>query len=440
MAAYGKGQMLGSGINPESFKQDYSGFANAAAIQAQGLSNLGQSIGGAIDDYGKIKKQQQEDERSVQKSKSVAKAIGDLIPDLKPTLQNSLLLLDNKEIPLSQRKAEADAISDILTLGIGAIGNQQKLALEKAQIEAATNEARLRAANKPMTLAEISMGGGKQQVMLDPITGVATPITLQGFDGQPSTAATGINSALELTGNLKADANAINNAIPLPADFIYTADGSPGSLPPVGTPIAGADASLLPPKPSDVAMPSTAAVLGNNAPQVNPAQTRVGFIPDKTEQARFLTNEEKQQYKIDVNKPFAARFQGDTMISVPEIVKEGELPNKFRPATPEESEPFGGMKGQIDESTGRFYPVQESAPELKLKLLKQAAELYSKGNKAEALQYATAAGIGGLFGNLTISDLDEYFASGAAPIPTEVPAQTTPVERKPLDVIIPTGK
>ncbi len=184
MAIYGQGQMLGSGINPESFKQDYSGFANAAAMQAQGIANLGQSIGGAIQDYGKIKKQQQQDERDVQKSKSVAKAIGDLIPDLKPTLQNSLMLLDNKELPLSQRKAEADAISDILTLGIGAINNKQKLDLERSQIEAATNEAKARAANKPMTLAEIAMGGGKQQVMLDPVTGIAKPITMQGFEGQ----------------------------------------------------------------------------------------------------------------------------------------------------------------------------------------------------------------------------------------------------------------
>ena len=56
-------------------------------MQAQGIANLGQSIGDAIQDYGKLKKQQQQDERDVQKSKSVAKAIGDLIPELKPTLQ-----------------------------------------------------------------------------------------------------------------------------------------------------------------------------------------------------------------------------------------------------------------------------------------------------------------------------------------------------------------
>jgi len=45
--------MLGSGINPESFKQDYSGFARAAETQAQGISDLGASIGGAIKEFGK---------------------------------------------------------------------------------------------------------------------------------------------------------------------------------------------------------------------------------------------------------------------------------------------------------------------------------------------------------------------------------------------------
>ena len=56
MATYGRGQMLGSGINPESFKQDYSGFARAAEIQAQGMANLGASISGVIKDFGEQKK------------------------------------------------------------------------------------------------------------------------------------------------------------------------------------------------------------------------------------------------------------------------------------------------------------------------------------------------------------------------------------------------
>ena len=176
--------MLGSGINPESFKLDFSGFADAARMQAQGLSNLGQSIGGAIQSYGDMKKLQQEDERAVQKSKSVAKAIGDLIPDLQPTLEGSLQILDDKELPLSQRKAEADAISDILNLGISEIRNRKQMELEGSQIEAAANAAKAKAKNRPLTLAEIAMGQGKQQVMLDPVTGIAKPIVIQGFEDQ----------------------------------------------------------------------------------------------------------------------------------------------------------------------------------------------------------------------------------------------------------------
>lgn len=505
MATYGQGQMLGSGINPESFKQDYSGFANAAAMQAQGIASLGQSIGGAIQDYGKFKKQQQQDERDVQKSKSVAKAIGDLIPELKPTLQNSLMLLDNKELPLSQRKAEADAISDILTLGIGAITNKQKLDLERSQIEAATNEAKARAANKPMTLAEIAMGGGKQQVMLDPVTGIAKPITIQGFEGQPQQtsplsnlpqplqpyaktfeeagARHGVPPALLAAISMQETGGGTSSAFRNKNNAMGISDRSgPIAMPSVeasiekmanllgkgineGTgPYAGVksiedigriyapagavnDPRNLNPGWSQGVTSQLQKLMQAQQPAASPAQGRVGFTPDKTEQARFLTTEEKQKYGVNVNKPFAAKFQGNTMISVPEIIKEGELPSQFRPATEEESKPFGGIKGQIDESTGRFYPVQESAPELKLKLLKEAAKLYSEGKKTDALQYATAAGVGGLFGNLTIQELDDYFASGIAPVPDEASAtetatpttQATPKERKPLNKIIPTG-
>lgn len=53
--------MLGSGINPESFKQDYSGFASAAATQAQGMANLGASIGGVIKDFGEEKRKINQD-------------------------------------------------------------------------------------------------------------------------------------------------------------------------------------------------------------------------------------------------------------------------------------------------------------------------------------------------------------------------------------------
>ena len=139
--------MLGSGINPESFKLDYSGFADAAATQARGVANLGASIGGAISEVGDYFKKQAENEKKVQKSLSVAKAIGDLIPGLKPTIQGSLNILNDKELPLSQRTAEADAIADILNLGINEVRNRQDVGFKERELN--IQEAEARARNAP---------------------------------------------------------------------------------------------------------------------------------------------------------------------------------------------------------------------------------------------------------------------------------------------------
>ena len=48
------GFQTGSQIRPELGNADYSGFANAANIQAQALANFGQQIGEGIEKYQKI--------------------------------------------------------------------------------------------------------------------------------------------------------------------------------------------------------------------------------------------------------------------------------------------------------------------------------------------------------------------------------------------------
>ena len=49
--------LLGQSINPALFLQDYSGFAKAGAIQAQGMQNIGQQIQQAAGDYAANKKE-----------------------------------------------------------------------------------------------------------------------------------------------------------------------------------------------------------------------------------------------------------------------------------------------------------------------------------------------------------------------------------------------
>lgn len=402
--------MLGSGINPESFKQDFSGFANAAAIQAQGIANLGQSIGGAIQDYGKIKKQQQQDERDVQKSTSVAKAIGDLVPELKPTLENSLMLLNNKEIPLSQRKAEADAISDILTLGIGAITNKQKLDLERAQIEAATNEAKARAANKPMTLAEIAMGGGKQQVMLDPTTGVAKPITLQGFDGQPQQASVLGNLPQPLKPYAKAFEEAgVKYGVPpalLAAISMHETGGGTSSAFRNKNNAMGISDSSGPIQVAKVedSIERMANLLGRGINQNTGPYAGVKTVEDigriyapvgasndpRNLNPAWSQGVTSQLQKLMQTQQPAATASQERIGFTPDKPEKTET---FRPATPEESAMYGGMPGQMS-STGKFIPINlpsgfsiEQTPEGGLKVVQGAGV----GGKTEGVAKAQTA-------------------------------------------------
>lgn len=112
MATYGQGKMLGSGINPESFKQDYSGFANAAAMQAQGIASLGQSIGGAIQDYGKLKKEQAEQNKQVKLAENIGKMIVQTMPEYADMINPSLQSLSDQNIPLADRVAAALSITE----------------------------------------------------------------------------------------------------------------------------------------------------------------------------------------------------------------------------------------------------------------------------------------------------------------------------------------
>jgi GH24 family phage-related lysozyme (muramidase) len=138
MATYGRGQMLGSGINPESFKQDFSGFANAAAIQAQGLSNLGASIGSAIKDFGEVRQERKKIDAETKASRlgieSAIKLGESLGFDVKGTLSPVLSQMDDPNTTPMEAAAlgrEASSqIANVLNLGFKA----QDQMLEKARL------------------------------------------------------------------------------------------------------------------------------------------------------------------------------------------------------------------------------------------------------------------------------------------------------------------
>jgi len=109
--------MLGSGINPESFKQDYSGFADAAATQAPGMANLGASIGGAITDVDDYFKKQKEQLKSVDAASRIARLLESKAPNLIPGISELRMTLEDQEIPRSQRITAAESLFSVMDTG-----------------------------------------------------------------------------------------------------------------------------------------------------------------------------------------------------------------------------------------------------------------------------------------------------------------------------------
>jgi hypothetical protein len=116
---------------------------------------------------------------------------------------------------------------------------------------------------------------------------------------------------------------------------------------------------------------------------------------------------------------------------------KGSEQETFRTATEEEQALYGGIVGQVSNLTNKFYPIQDSSPAIKRKYLEEGAKAYAAGDKQQALIFAIAAEVGGLFGNLQISDLPSYF--GDAPVDSskeDSNSQNPTKPRKPISEII----
>jgi len=253
MAAYGKGQMLGSGINPESFKLDFGGFADAAKMQAQGLSSLGQSIGGAIQNYGDVKKEQKKvDAYNKASAKSIEAAItlgkSYQIKGVEETLNPFLESYNNPNLSPVEKAALLDEGKAMIPNVFGRFDKNQAMLIEKAAMEARNTTGERNVNLQQGEIIETINGKQyKVPVVFDPATGTRT--RPDGTVFGTSATASGIASAASLpipqaTGGLQGKSNAIANALELPTDNLYTNDTS--LLPPLNTGVESQVPTLLP--------------------------------------------------------------------------------------------------------------------------------------------------------------------------------------------------
>ena len=125
--------MLGAGVDPRMFVQDYSGFTRAAEIQAQGMQNLGEGIGKAATQVGDYFKEQGEKKKLVKQSSLQIDAALQLFPDLAPSLQSVKERMRDENIPLADRAAEAEVVSNLINMGVGEMRNRSNMSFQQEQ-------------------------------------------------------------------------------------------------------------------------------------------------------------------------------------------------------------------------------------------------------------------------------------------------------------------
>jgi hypothetical protein len=132
---YGQGQMLGAGVDPRMFVQDYSGFTRAAEIQAQGMQNLGTAIGNVAGQVGDYFKQQGEKKKLIKQSDVQIDAALKLFPDLAPTLQNVRDQIKDENISINDRAAIAESVAGLIQMGTNQMRFQSEQGWKQKEYE-----------------------------------------------------------------------------------------------------------------------------------------------------------------------------------------------------------------------------------------------------------------------------------------------------------------
>jgi hypothetical protein len=124
--------LLGSSIDPSLFRQDYSGFVNAANTNANAMAGLGQTIANTATDYFK----DQNDKKKVLKQSSTQiDAAIKLYPELQGAFAPILDNLRDENISLNDRFASASATPGLIELAIGQSNKNRDFGLKSRELD-----------------------------------------------------------------------------------------------------------------------------------------------------------------------------------------------------------------------------------------------------------------------------------------------------------------
>jgi flagellum-specific peptidoglycan hydrolase FlgJ len=359
MATYGRGQMLGAGIDPRMFVQDYSGFARAGAIQGQGMAQLGADIGDIGKQFGEFKKEQTENEKKINKIVKVADSISELLPEnMRGSVRQYAEGLSDLNRPQSDRLADAAAIEQILELGIQAKQSQDQMAFQREKFEFTKQQEadRISALSSQQPKKQI-MQVGQGVYSVDPQSGTASPVIVE--EQKMPEPLSGFSDAFSKYGQqYGVDPNL------LAAIAIHETGGGTSSAFRNKNNLMGVSNAKGPiafdnPEESIERM---ARLIGQG---INENKGPYAGVTDIESLANIYApvgagNDPRglnQYWANSVNGIYESLQMGGGQGRQLTVPQETKPTARFRVAKPEEAASFGAVAGQIDESTGRFYPI-----------------------------------------------------------------------------------
>jgi hypothetical protein len=222
--------LIAGQINPANYPQpNYSGVIQSAQMQAQGLSNIGKSIGGALTNFGEAKKEQKKVDaynkasaKSIEAAITLGKSYG--ITAAEETLAPFLQSYNDPNLSPIEKAALLDEGKAMIPNVFGRFDKDQAMAIQNAQ-------------NAPPPAAPFGFTGTELKK-----TDKGGLYVLKGNDGldyDPKTKLpifdlTAFGEGLPpevFSAGSTSNANYIDGALNIPFPI---ADGSSGSLPPVG--------------------------------------------------------------------------------------------------------------------------------------------------------------------------------------------------------------
>lgn len=134
--------LLGASIDPSLFRQDYSGFVNAANTNANAMAGLGQNLANIYKDKQKENKAM---ESEIKTADTIAGLIESKMPDIAPGISDLRMTMNDGNLSLVKRHEAASSIKSLLATSV----QLQQMDLQQQKMNFAQSQAGQSAGGNP---------------------------------------------------------------------------------------------------------------------------------------------------------------------------------------------------------------------------------------------------------------------------------------------------